>query len=109
MNAMRWMPPMATGLYPPLVVQTHAGSRVPIFDPHALSTPLALGERYDLVLTLGVARGMHLLSHPAPEPLPARADMLLRVFERAPDTLGFTQAQVLDAHWWIPDACAVHA
>jgi uncharacterized protein YjbI with pentapeptide repeats len=86
-----------------LVVQTHAGSRVPIFDPHALSTPLALGERYDLVLKFGVARGMHLLSQPAPEPLPARADMLLRVFERAPDTLGFTQAQVLDAHWWIPD------
>ena len=29
--------------------------------------------------------------------------MLRRVFERAPATLGFTQAQVLDAHWWIPD------
>lgn len=86
-----------------LVVQTHAGSRVPIFDPHALSTPLALGESYDLVLKFGVARGMHLLSYPEPEPLPARADMLLRVFDRAPATLGFTQAQVLDAHWWIPD------
>ena len=87
-----------------LVVQTHTGSLMPIFDPHALSTPLVLGERYDLVLKFGVARGMHLLSHPAPEPLPTRADLLLRVFERAPATLGFTQAQVLDAHWWIPDA-----
>lgn len=86
-----------------LVAQTHAGSRVPIFDPHALSTPLTLGESYDLVLKFGVARGMHLLSDPAPEPPPARAEMLLRVFDRAPATLGFTQAQVLDAHWWIPD------
>ena len=86
-----------------LVVQTHDDSRVPIFDPHALSTPLVLGESYDLVLKFGVARGMHLLSDPAPEPPPARAEMLLRVFDRAPATLGFTQAQVLDAHWWIPE------
>ena len=86
-----------------LVVQTHDDSRVPIFDPHALSTPLVLGESYDLVLKFGVARGMHLLSQSAPEPPPARAEMLLRVFDRAPATLGFTQAQVLDWHWWIPD------
>lgn len=86
-----------------LVVQTHTGSLIPIFDSDALSTPLALGERYDLVLMFGVARGMRLLADPAPEAPPVRADMLLRVFDRAPATLGFTQAQVLDAHWWIPD------
>jgi hypothetical protein len=87
-----------------LVIQTTSGSHVPIFDPDVLSTPLEIGTSYELVLVFGVARGMHLLSQPAPEPPPAQADMVLRVFDRAPRTLGFTQAYVLDAHWWAPDA-----
>ena len=86
-----------------LVMQTTSGSHVPIFDPDVLSTPLEVGTSYELVLVFGVARGMHLLSQPAPEPPPARADMVLWVFDRAPRTLGFTQAYIIDAHWWIPD------